>query len=241
MRVPKRSPGTEAGRGRARAPRTALQSASARRVNTRRPPNHPGDDRGLHTTPLPAVVNALKCGCMERPCATPPASGNHRAVRTGCILSNDVILGCRERVAGPHSSPSAAGHSSNPTSADGTLRQARRAACPAAAGRGDGRTRHGPAMRRGPALFLTCFRGRVLARHITLPCRGGATGGKVCRTSRCQCRRRLEECDGRPHRLHVLWRARSCSIRALLTQPRCRSGTAPHCFGRQGVSSVFRA
>jgi hypothetical protein len=53
--------------------------------------------------------------------------------------------------------------------------------------------------------------------------------------------RRLEVCDGRPHRLHVLWRARSCSIRALLTQPRCRSGTAPHCFGRQGVSSVFRA
>ena len=174
---------------------------------------------------------------MERPCATPPASGNHRAVRTGCILSNDVILGCRERVAGPHSSPSAAGHSSNPTSADGTLRQARRAACPAAAGRGDGRTRHGPAMRRGPALFLTCCRGQVLARHITSPCRGG---GKVCRTSRCQCRRRLEVCDGRPHRLHVLWRARSCSIRALLTQPRCRSGTGPHCFGRQGVSSVFR-
>ena len=30
MRVPKRSPGTEAGRGRARAPRTALQSASGR-------------------------------------------------------------------------------------------------------------------------------------------------------------------------------------------------------------------
>ena len=86
-----------------------------------------------------------------------------------------------------------------------------------------------------------CFRGRVLARHITSPCRGGATGGKVCRTSRCQCRRRLEVCDGRPHRLHVLWRARSCSTRALLTQPRCRSGTAPHCFGRQGVSSVFRA
>ena len=77
--------------------------------------------------------------------------------------------------------------------------------------------------------------------RATLPCRGGATGGKVCRTSRCQCRRRLEVCDGRPHRLHVLWRARSCSTRALLTQPRCRSGTAPHCFGRQGVSSVFRA
>ena len=73
MRVPKRSPGTQAGRGRARAPRTALQSASARRVNTRRPPNHPGADRGMHTPPLPAVVNALKCGCMERPCATPPA------------------------------------------------------------------------------------------------------------------------------------------------------------------------
>ena len=69
---------------------------------------------------------------------------------------------------------------------------------------------------------------------------GGATGGRVCRTSRCQCRRRLEVCDGRHHRLHVLWRARSCSIRALLTQPRCGSGTAPHCFGRQGVSSVFR-
>ena len=67
---------------------------------------------------------------------------------------------------------------------------------------------------------------------------GGATGGKVCRTSQCQCRRRLEECHGSPHRLHVLWLARSCSIRALLTQPRCRSGTAPHCFGRQGVSSV---
>ena len=95
-------------------------------------------------------------------------------------------------------------------------------------------------MRRGPALVLTCFRGRVLARHITSPCRGGATGGKVCMTSRCQCRRRLEVCDGRPHRLHVLWRARSCSIRALFTQPRCRSGTALHCFGRQGVSSVFR-
>ena len=55
---------------------------------------------------------------------------------------------------------------------------------------------------------------------------GGATGGRVCRTSRCQCRRRLEVCDGRPHRLHVLWRARSCSTRALLTQPRCRSLTA---------------
>ncbi len=66
------------------------------------------------------------------------------------------------------------------------LRQARRAACPATAGRGDGRTRRGPAMRRGPALIITCFRGRVLARHITSPCRGGATGGKVCRTSRCQ-------------------------------------------------------
>ena len=132
------------------------------------------------------------------------------------------------------------GNSSNPTSAYGTLRQARRAACPAAAGRVDGRTRRRPAMRRGPARILTCFRGRVLARQITSPCRGGATGGKVCRTSRCQCRRRLEVCDGRHHRLHVLWRARSCSIRALLTQPRCGSGTAPHCFGRQGVSSVFR-
>ena len=69
--------------------------------------------------------------------------------------------------AGPHSSPSAAGNSSNPTSAYGTLRQARRAACPAAAGRVDGRNCRGPAMRRGPALILTCFRGRVLARHIT--------------------------------------------------------------------------
>jgi hypothetical protein len=69
--------------------------------------------------------------------------------------------------AGPHSSPSAAGNSSNPTSAYGTLRQARRAACPAAAGRVDGRTRRRPAMRRGPARILTCFRGRVLARHIT--------------------------------------------------------------------------
>jgi len=161
---------------------------------------------------------------------------------------------------------------------------------------------HAPQTRDAPQTrtFSHLASAAAFLRHITSPCRGGATGGKVCsvcvhthkhvsdqgicalsmclcvcvcvcihthsartqthtqmfegkkteekisshsgvRTSRCQCRRRLEVCDGRPHRLHVLWRTRSCSTRALLTQPRCRSGTAPHCIGRQGVSSVFRA
>ena len=49
----------------------------------------------------------------------------------------------------------------------GSARQTLRAACPAAAGRSDGRTRRRPAMRRGPALFLTCLlpRPRSCAPH----------------------------------------------------------------------------
>ena len=48
--APERPPGAEAGGGRARAPRTARQTTSARWANARQPPNHPGADRGLHTT-----------------------------------------------------------------------------------------------------------------------------------------------------------------------------------------------
>jgi hypothetical protein len=63
--------------------------------------------------------------------------------------------------------------------------QARRAACPAAAGRGDGRTRRGPAMRRGPVLqsfspasaaaFLRhTSRRRVAAEQLVVRCAGPA-------------------------------------------------------------------
>ena len=179
----------------------------------------------------PGAAGHIPCAATAAPHARPTAASAPPSEVTAT-----AIRGSRERGAGPHSSPSAAGNSSNPTSAYGTLRQARRAACPAAAGRVDGRTRRRPAMRRGPARILTCFRGRVLARHITSPCLGGATGGKVCRTSLCQCLRRLEECDGSPHCLHVLWLARSCSM--LLTQPRCRSGTAPGSPGTATLLSI---
>ena len=37
---------------------------------------------------------------MESPCHTPPAPGNRRVVRTGCMLADDVIFRCRGRVAG---------------------------------------------------------------------------------------------------------------------------------------------
>ena len=80
-------------------------------------------------------------------------------------------------------------------------------------------------------------RPRSCAR-ITSPCLGGATGGNVqdkpmpvpaaawCVRCRFSCP--VASCP-----------ERSCSIRALLTQPRCRSSRAPNCFGRLGVSCVF--
>ena len=37
---------------------------------------------------------------METPCPTPPAPGNRRVVRTGCMLADDVIFRCRGRGAG---------------------------------------------------------------------------------------------------------------------------------------------
>jgi hypothetical protein len=37
---------------------------------------------------------------MESPCPTPPAPGNRRVVRTGCMLADDVIFRCRGRGTG---------------------------------------------------------------------------------------------------------------------------------------------
>jgi hypothetical protein len=103
------------------------------------------------------------------------------------------------------------------------LRQARGAACPAAAGRGDGRRRRGPAMRRGPALILTCFRGRVLARvsHRRVSVEQLVV---MCRTSRCQCRRRLGVCDAA---FHVPWQAaRSAAAAYVRCSPSRGAGLA---------------
>ena len=150
--------------------------------------------------------------------------------------------------AGPHSSPSAAGNSSNPTSAYGTLRQARRAACPAAAGRVDGRNCRGPAMRRGPALILTCFRGRVLARHITSPCRAEQL------VVRCAGPANASAGGGLKSAMAALTAFMSCGSRAAAAYARCSpsrgAGLArrpiasggrvfPVCFGREHIFGDF--
>ena len=155
---------------------------------------------------------------------------------------------CRERGAGPHSTTSAAGNSSNPTSADGTLRQTRRAACPAAAGRVDGRMRRRPVMRRRLALFLTLLprprscatsRRRVAAEQLVVRCAGpadaSAGGGLKCAMAALTA---FMSCGARAAAAHV--RCSPSRGAGLARRPIASGGRVfPVCFGREHIFGDF--
>jgi len=140
-------------------------------------------------------------------------------------------LECRERGAGPHSTTSAAGNSSNPTSADGTLRQTPRQLGVAMGARAAYPRRaadpHFFSPASAAAFWRATSRRRVAAEQLVVRCAGPADassgGGLKCAMAALTA---FMSCGARAAAAHVC-----CSPSPIASGGR----VFPVCFGREHI------